>query len=133
MRTALALLLAAVTACAPDQEGRDAEPADHAPSTSTRVGILTLADRRPTGEQLDELISATRLPDPSLRATATEGLGRLERPFLVDTLAPLLSDEDAAVRAATARALAQAVQGRDGTVAELSASSAGRADVAKPT
>jgi cyclophilin family peptidyl-prolyl cis-trans isomerase/HEAT repeat protein len=65
--------------------------------------------RAATAEQLAPLFTGIRSSDPVVRQIAVRGLGRLERPDLVESIAGMLSDSIAAVRAEAANALGQAV------------------------
>lgn len=65
--------------------------------------------RAETPEQLSPLFQGLRSVDPALRQIAVRALGRMERPALVESIARLLTDSAAAVRAEAANALGQAV------------------------
>jgi len=74
----------------------------------TRAAIVEAEDARAaTADQL-QLLTTTAASGPAdLQVVAVQALGRLERPSLVATLAPLLDAQAAAVRAEAAWALAQ--------------------------
>jgi cyclophilin family peptidyl-prolyl cis-trans isomerase/HEAT repeat protein len=76
--------------------------------------ILALEDARAPSAD-DERRIAQRLdhPAPGLRRAAARALGRLERPHLLELLAPALEDGDPLVRAEVANALAQAANAGD--------------------
>ncbi len=80
-----------------------------ASNTDVRDAILSAEDRRaPDQASLDVLTRALAHPDPAIQRLAVRALGRLERPALVATVAPMLASPDASVRAEAANALAQA-------------------------
>ena len=66
--------------------------------------------RAPVEESLRILVDALDHNDAGIRRTAVRALGRLVRPSLVETIAPMLNDPDAAVRREAANALAQSVK-----------------------
>jgi len=132
---ALAGVLALGTACAdaPRPEPLLTGPADPAlpparplgwwdvaEDTVTFAAVLGAEDRRaPTGADLEILLSATTSPIPGIRRAAVRGLGRLERPELVERLLPALEDEDPLVRGEAANALAQSVHRAEGGAPEV--------------
>jgi cyclophilin family peptidyl-prolyl cis-trans isomerase/HEAT repeat protein len=66
--------------------------------------------RAPTRVQLGHILTiANSSNEPELRRLAARALGRLERPSLVDNIAPLLRDASPRVRAEAAHALGQAL------------------------
>ena len=73
------------------------------------------ADRRgcPRSKAADlaRLTTALRDPSPATQRQAVRALGRLERPDLVETIAPMFRDADPGVRAAAATAIAQSLMG----------------------
>jgi cyclophilin family peptidyl-prolyl cis-trans isomerase/HEAT repeat protein len=73
--------------------------------------VLMAEDQRPTDAAALAPIFAS-LHDTSANATsvAIRAVGRLQRPALVDSIAPFLSHADAVVRAEAANAIAQSVQ-----------------------
>ena len=74
----------------------------------TRAAIIQAEDARGKGpEGIDPILAG--LKSPSLRAIAIRAVGRLERPDLVGHIIPYLDSQS--VRAITAEALAQALQG----------------------
>jgi cyclophilin family peptidyl-prolyl cis-trans isomerase/HEAT repeat protein len=76
----------------------------------TRLAIIQADDARAaTADQLQLLTAAATQGPAPLQALAVQALGRLERPELVATLAPLLDEAAAPVRAEAANALAQSV------------------------
>lgn len=78
--------------------------------------VVEAEDARPAGgPSLRVLLDAARSPDPFLRRIGVRGLGRLERPELVDSILPHLDDPVPDVRAEAANALAQAVHRGDGS------------------
>jgi cyclophilin family peptidyl-prolyl cis-trans isomerase len=102
---ALTILLALLPACA-------AQPDD-----SRLEQIRAVEDARATAvEELAPMFSALHDGSDLLVRAAVRAIGRLQRPTLADSLAPLLAHADAGVRAEAANALAQSVQpGRDST------------------
>ena len=96
---ACCLLVAALTACA----SRSGDAA--------LDRVLMAEDQRPTDAAALAPIFAS-LHDTSANATAVaiRAVGRLQRPALVDSIAPFLSHADAFVRAEAANAIAQSVQ-----------------------
>jgi HEAT repeat protein len=79
------------------------------------VRLVAAEDARPEdGTELRVLTDATGSASALLRQAAVRALGRLERPQLVDRIAPLLDDGSPAVRAEAANAIAQAVHRVDG-------------------
>lgn len=114
-RTAVLLLLPALgSGCAPDPGRPDVEALAY-------LEIVEAEDARHAGgPALETLVVATQVPSASLRAAGVRALGRLERPELLEHIAPLLDDPVAQVRAEAANALAQAVhQGGGQTVLPL--------------
>ena len=102
---ACALLLVAVRA-----QGQDRS--DSASVQTVRQAIFEAEDRRaPTEADLKTLLDGTRHPSEAVQRMAIRALGRLERPALVGQIEPALSSTFAAVRAAAAEALGQAVSG----------------------
>jgi cyclophilin family peptidyl-prolyl cis-trans isomerase/HEAT repeat protein len=70
--------------------------------------ILVAEDARaPTEADLHIIIDATKDADPAVRRVAVRALGRLERPVLLEPIAPLLEDADLGVRREAANALGQ--------------------------
>ncbi|MCX6565713.1 MAG: peptidylprolyl isomerase [Candidatus Aminicenantes bacterium] len=65
--------------------------------------------RAPDPLSLKILVDALKHSEAGIRRTAVRALGRLVRPALVEIIAPLLNDPDAAVRSEAANALAQSV------------------------
>jgi cyclophilin family peptidyl-prolyl cis-trans isomerase/HEAT repeat protein len=61
------------------------------------------------GAGVTPLLDGVASADSGLRRIAVRGLGRLERPDLIDHIAPLLTDSAESVRAEAANALAQSV------------------------
>ena len=70
-----------------------------------------------TPEQLSPLFEGLRSGDPVLRQIGVRALGRMERPDLVESIARMLVDSAAAVRAEAANALGQAVYRGNAAVA----------------
>jgi cyclophilin family peptidyl-prolyl cis-trans isomerase/HEAT repeat protein len=78
--------------------------------------ILVAEDARaPTQADLDIILDGTKSSDPAVRRAAVRALGRLERPDLLERIAPLLEDPDAAVRREAANAAGQSVFSVSGT------------------
>jgi cyclophilin family peptidyl-prolyl cis-trans isomerase len=85
---------------------------DAASVQAVRQAIFEAEDRRaPTEADLKTLLDGTRHPSEAVQRMAIRALGRLERPALVGDIQPALSSTFAAVRAAAAEALGQAVSG----------------------
>ena len=105
------LLLGAAVAGA--QGGRQGRPASAAATRlATLDRILLVEDQRGRGpDGIGPMLRAVTSADPVVRQVAVRGLGRLERPYLIDEIAPLLADDVPAVRADAANALAQALVG----------------------
>ena len=84
---------------------------DAPPSASTLgQAILEAEDSRASNEaDLKVLLKAAKNPKADIQRSAVRALGRLERPDLVDVIAPLLAAENASVRAEAANALGQSV------------------------
>jgi len=80
------------------------------------AAMLAEEDSRPDGA-LAALPTALTSDNPSLRRLAVRGMGRLERPDLLDAIAPALADSDPEVRTAAATAVAQAVSTADSPAA----------------
>jgi cyclophilin family peptidyl-prolyl cis-trans isomerase/HEAT repeat protein len=80
------------------------------------AAMLAEEDSRPEGE-LSALPAGLASDNPSLRRLAVRGMGRLERPDLLERIAPALADSDPAVRIAAANAVAQAVSTADSPAA----------------
>jgi len=80
------------------------------------AALLAEEDSRPEGE-LSALPAGLASDNPSLRRLAVRGMGRLERPDLLERIAPALADSDPAVRIAAANAVAQAVSTADSPAA----------------
>ena len=80
------------------------------------TAMLAEEDSRPEGE-LSALPAGLASDNPSLRRLAVRGMGRLERPDLLERIAPALADFDPAVRIAAANAVAQAVSTADSPAA----------------
>jgi cyclophilin family peptidyl-prolyl cis-trans isomerase len=80
------------------------------------AAMLAEEDSRPDGA-LAALPAALTSDNPSLRRLAVRGMGRLERPDLLDAIAPALADSDPEVRIAAANAVAQAVSTADSPAA----------------
>ncbi len=98
----LTLLLAGIAAPAPT--------GDQAPRSDIRAQILSAEDRRaPTATELKVLTGALVDADRGVERLAVRALGRLERPELVASLAPMLQSQHPDVRLEAANALAQAV------------------------
>ena len=84
------------------------------------VTMMAEEDSRPDPDSLLTLREGLVADEAIVRRFAVRGIGRLERPELVATLAPLLDDIDPRVRAAAARAIAQSVYNDDsGEAADL--------------
>ncbi|MDP2959305.1 MAG: HEAT repeat domain-containing protein, partial [Longimicrobiales bacterium] len=114
-RARLAPLLAVALlagACQPPDAGRpDFEALAY-------LRIVAAEDARPAGGPgLETLLRGTASPSPTLRAVAVRALGRLENPDRIESIAPLLDDEEPTVRRSAADALAQAVHRGPGTPA----------------
>ena len=108
----LALGIAGAGSCSPPDAGR--------PDLATRAFLQVVAaeDARPAGgPALETLVAATRHGRPGLRAAAVRGLGRLERPAVLEHIVPLLDDADATVRMEAANAAAQALHRGSGDAA----------------
>ena len=89
-------------ACAPD-------PGPEHRVDTAFLAIVDAEDQRPMeGAARERLLEATADPDPVLRRAALRGLGRLERPELLDTIAAGLADPDSSVREMAVHAVAQA-------------------------
>jgi cyclophilin family peptidyl-prolyl cis-trans isomerase/HEAT repeat protein len=72
--------------------------------------LLSAEDQRgATEQQLEPLLVGSRSSDPEIRRIAVRALGRLERPSLVTSIVPLLTDSVPSVRAEAINALGQAV------------------------
>ncbi len=84
---------------------------DAPPSASTlRQAILKAEDSRaPDPAALKVLLEAAKSSKADIQRLAVRALGRLERPDLVDVIAPFLAAENASVRAEAANALGQSV------------------------
>ncbi len=67
--------------------------------------------RAPTSADLDVLRAGATAPDPEMRRLAVRGLGRLQRPEVLEVLIRALADADPGVRRAAADAVGQAVAG----------------------
>jgi HEAT repeat protein len=79
-------------------------------SGDLRQAIFEAEDSRaPDAASLKTFVDALKHPEAEIRRTAVRALGRFVRPALVESIAPLLSDPDAAVRAEAANALAQSI------------------------
>lgn len=79
------------------------------------TSLLAAEDARAgTPAQLEMLIAGTIHPDTVIQRVAVRALGRLERPDLLDRIAPLLSGTVVTVRIEAANAMAQAVYRVDG-------------------
>ena len=106
----LSLCLAIVPAPALAQNSQEAIARRLRPYAAEWERLVAAEDARAaTPAQLQVLMKAARSPQTELRRLAVRGLGRLERASLVDSIAPLLRDPVAAVRAEAAHALGQAV------------------------
>ena len=113
-----AVLLAACTGTRPPLT----EAVALRPYAASWERILAAEDARTaTPTQLAALRDGARTRSPELRRVAVRALGRLERADLAADIAPLLADDDAAVRAQAANALAQAARGGDVDRAPLEA------------
>lgn len=92
----------------------------------SRIAIVAAEDARAaTPEDLRLLIAAAGAARSPMQAMAVRALGRLERPGLVATLAPLVGADAAAVRAEAAWSLAQSV-GADAAAATAAREAIGR-------
>lgn len=95
-------------------------PGCAAPPADTRLDALRAAEdaRGTTSDALAPLFSYLH-PDsePALLRVAVRSIGRLQRPALLDSLAPFLSHADEGVRIEAANAVAQSVQGGVDTTA----------------
>jgi len=79
-------------------------------SGALRQAIFEAEDSRAPDEgSLKIIVDALKYSVAGIRRMAVRALGRLVRPGLVENIAPLLSDPDAAVRAEVANALAQSL------------------------
>jgi cyclophilin family peptidyl-prolyl cis-trans isomerase/HEAT repeat protein len=76
------------------------------------VEIMDLEDQRSPTAELGDLLIALEDRDPAVVRVAVRGLGRLERPELLDDLSLLLDHRAPSVRAEAANAVAQATYGR---------------------
>src|SRR5512135_797378 len=104
------LRLLILLACTASIAGNADRPHAQAATNDTRNAILAAEDRRaPDAASLGVLTGALHDADPAIQRAAVRALGRLERPALVPTLAPMLGSTDGATRAETATALAQSV------------------------
>lgn len=105
------LLASLLLACATIVGARAPGTKNQEPGTnSVRDAILSAEDRRaPDAAALGVLTGALHDLDPAVQRLAVRALGRLERPALVPTLAPMLASADPATRAEAANALAQSV------------------------
>ncbi len=93
-----------------------AGPAAAQTGSALRQAMLTAEDSRGGGEEgITPLLKGMESRDAATAAAAIRGLGRLERPALVDRIMPRLKDPRVLVRIETATALAQAAQGIDST------------------
>jgi cyclophilin family peptidyl-prolyl cis-trans isomerase/HEAT repeat protein len=91
-------------------------PAPAAPLTASErsalVRLLAAEDERGLGAAgVAPLFAALRDPSPVVRRAAVRGLGRLQRPALLDSIDRALADPDARVRVEAANAIGQALQG----------------------
>jgi cyclophilin family peptidyl-prolyl cis-trans isomerase/HEAT repeat protein len=78
-----------------------------------RHAIIAAEDARaPTQASLDVLLAGAHSSSATIQRLAVRALGRLERPELADTIAPLMAARNAAVRAEAANALGQAMSTR---------------------
>lgn len=83
----------------------------HGQAAVTRAAIIQAEDERGRGPQgIGPMLAG--LQSPALRQIAIRAIGRLERPDFIRLIVPHL--DDGSVRAATADALAQALQGLPG-------------------
>jgi cyclophilin family peptidyl-prolyl cis-trans isomerase len=102
---ACGLLLISVRARGQDRSGS-------ASVQAVRQAVFEAEDRRARTEaDLKTLLDGTRHPSEAVQRMAIRALGRLERPVLLGNIQPALSSTFAAVRAAAAEALGQAVSG----------------------
>ena len=110
LHAALALAVAGAGSCAPPDPGRpDLEAAAF-------LQVVAAENARPAGgPALEILVDATHHARAGLRAAAVRGLGRLERPQVLEHIVPLLYDVDPTVRMEAANAAAQAVHRGSGT------------------
>jgi len=84
------------------------------------VTMMAEEDSRPALDSMPTLREGLASDNANLRLFAARGIGRLERPDLVPTLAALLDDDDPRVRAGAAKAIAQSVYNDDsGEAADL--------------
>ncbi|HEV8363908.1 MAG TPA: peptidylprolyl isomerase [Gemmatimonadaceae bacterium] len=73
--------------------------------------VLMAEDQRPTdAAALAPIFASLHDTSASITAVAIRAVGRLQRPALVDSIAPFLAHGDAVVRAEAANAIAQSVQ-----------------------
>lgn len=76
------------------------------------VRLLAAEDSRGLGDAgIAPLVAGLRDPSPTVRRAAVRGLGRLQRPALLDTIDRALGDPDATVRLEAANAIGQALVG----------------------
>jgi len=102
------LLLPCLAAC--DSDRSDSVPGEI--DVQLWQAMLAAEDRRAeTAEEMSPLYQGLRSGDPTIRRIAVRALGRMERPGLVPSIARLLTDSVAGVRAEAANALGQAVYG----------------------
>jgi cyclophilin family peptidyl-prolyl cis-trans isomerase/HEAT repeat protein len=100
---AVALAVAAPLCLGIYQRGPGLEPAKI-------FAILVAEDARaPKAADLGIILDGTRSDDPAVRRIAVRALGRLEGPELLEAIAPLVEDRDAAVRREAANAVGQTV------------------------
>jgi len=92
--------------------GATPTPALTAAERSALVRLLAVEDDRALGPSgVAPLVAALRDPSPTVRRAAVRGLGRLQRPSLLDTIDVALGDGDPRVRVEAANAIGQALQG----------------------
>jgi cyclophilin family peptidyl-prolyl cis-trans isomerase/HEAT repeat protein len=84
--------------------------------------ILVAEDARaPTLADTGIILEGTKDSDPAIRRVAVRALGRLERPELIESVAPLLDDADTGVRREAANAIGQSVFTASGARVRLAA------------
>jgi cyclophilin family peptidyl-prolyl cis-trans isomerase/HEAT repeat protein len=84
------------------------------PASRDRIHRVLIAEdaRAPQSTHLQVILDAAADDRAEVRRVAVRALGRLERPALIDRIAPLLGDPEPSVRSEAANALGQSLFGR---------------------